>query len=133
MALDWKPLASLVQAGHAAAQSFTGLPLAVSEDEAKLLAKALTELSAEYSVVLSRKTVLWCNLFAAVSTIYGPRIMFVLAARSTMKEEQKRAAQTVDQPVNPATGEIINFPQTDLTPGPQSNGNMPAPDGMTRV
>lgn len=70
-------------------QTFTGLPLAISDEEAKQLAEAVAAITAHYGVQISKTAVVWSNLIATAAMIYGPRALMVVGAMQEAKRNKR--------------------------------------------
>lgn len=63
--------------------------LMISEDEAKRLALALTNVMAHYKINIAPKTVAMMQFAAAAASIYGPKTVMILKR----KNAEKKAAE----------------------------------------
>lgn len=76
----------------------TKLPfMAISEQEAEKLAKALINLQSHYKIDFNPVWLAWFQLLTAGAAIYGPRLAFAVQYKKQM-EEQARQAQAVNVP-----------------------------------
>jgi hypothetical protein len=95
---------------HEVAQRWTGLPFAVSEEEATQLAEATVELAAHYKIDLKELGVwgAWINFVGAAGIIYVPRLALVKAYREQMRQRARENAATPVYPVPPGAASSVN-------------------------
>lgn len=78
--------------------------LEIDEDESKVLAKSINEVSKFYmNLETSEKTVAWINLSMALGQVYGPRIMASKIRR--MRNTQHRPTSQTQQYQQPRAAE----------------------------
>lgn len=72
---------------HAMIQNMTGLPVAISDDEAKALDEATSILAAHYKVDMKKMGVygMWANFAVVAGGIYMPRVLHVVAVSKAQK------------------------------------------------
>jgi hypothetical protein len=100
---DLSSLEDLLISLHLIGAAIIGSPLvALAEDEAIKLSKAMRKVAAHYDVAMNSKMLAWGNLIAVSGAIYGTRIM---TAMMTPKEQQKQNA-----PLNTRVVDIKNPP-----------------------
>ena len=70
----------------------TGLELlAISGEEAEILASGVQGLMAEYGFEATGKMAAWLTMLGAVGIVYGPRVLHVRAMRQKAIAEQQAA------------------------------------------
>lgn len=60
-----------------------------SEDENRMLAKAVESVAAEYDMEVSSKQAAWINLVTAMTSVYGSRVYMYLALKGTTGEKKE--------------------------------------------
>jgi len=86
---------------------------AISELEAKRLAKAVAEVQAQYPLVIDAKTQAWFNLAAIAGIIYVPRVIAVANTAKAAKIASKRAPQAPASTQSETAPEFSQSPQVD--------------------
>jgi hypothetical protein len=69
--------------------------LALAEDEAKQLAKAVHNVQQYYPMHISAKSMAWANLIMIGGTVYGSRGVAIWAEMRMKEEERAKNAPTV--------------------------------------
>jgi hypothetical protein len=78
---------------HMGLAKFSGVDeLEIDNEEAKLLAAAVAEVSSHYNVVIDPKTVAWVGLAGVLGAVYAPRI----ASFKMRKMMEKKAKEPVE-------------------------------------
>jgi hypothetical protein len=91
--MDIDALAANLRAIHELMALGTGIGIMrLDEKEAKGLATAVSNLAAQYDMVLDPRTVAWINLLGVAASIYGPRILMIKAAQSMARQQAEQAA-----------------------------------------
>lgn len=98
-ALGVSGLESLLYSTHLLLSAALQQPdLALSEDEAKEIAKASANVAKHYDLGASEKVVDWGNLFLCLGVVYAPRIYKVVSMNK--KDKPKQAATVFDLAAN---------------------------------
>ena len=99
--LEVEALAKNLQAIHDLAALATGLPiLSIEDKEAKSMATAVSNLAAQYDMVLDPRTVAWVNLLGVMASIYGPRFLMIKMAASAANRQSAEQNQPFERVVN---------------------------------
>lgn len=98
-------LSSLLFSVHLMGSMFIKVPeMALSEEESKQLADAVTRVSELYDMpLMDDKTLAWVNLAMVASSVYGPRAVAVIAIGRTKKrvpQPQRVNGGVVEMPTN---------------------------------
>ena len=105
MALDKQTLNELMYA-HQVVANWTGLPLAITEDEAKTIGLATAKLAKHYQIDMDKFGVwgAWARFVFVIGVIYVPRAMLISAWRAQMRQRAREAAATPVYPTGNAAG-----------------------------
>lgn len=127
---------------HEAAQKMTGLPLAITPEEAIELNEAIDALAVYYDIDLKTlgKWGAILNMIGVSGAIYGPRLIMIAAWRAQMKQRAREEAATPVYPANTASpagpasfAEAAAAATNQATNGsaaPAEAGGQPMPDPM---
>lgn len=85
--------------------------LELSDNEASMLARPMSEIMSEYGVKIDPKVMLWMELTGAASYVYGPRVAVIrmrLRAEKEARDAKAKASPKVPAhvvgPIRPNTG-----------------------------
>lgn len=93
--LDEATLARVLAFAHSSAALTLKLPaLALSDEEARKLARAVAELAAQYEIAVSARLMAWLQLLGVSAAIYGPRAVAIMAAKSMTRAAPSPAASS---------------------------------------
>jgi len=117
VAVDVDALAMQLVGAHMIAAKLLKAPeLMIGEQEAKVLAKAIKAMMAQYKINISPKAQAFYQLLAAASMVYGPRAISIAMRKS--KETAARKQQTRPAPHNPMQAEMPGaFDPPPMQPG----------------
>lgn len=102
--VDHKLLGRQLVGIHQLLSLVTGQPIwAISDVEGEQLAKAASDIIAEYGLEASHRAILWGNLLTMVGIIYGPKAVCIwsqrkAAAKAKMPTKQKAPTQDAQPP-----------------------------------
>lgn len=114
---------------HEAAQKMTGLPLAITPEEAVELNDAIDALAVYYDIDLKTlgKWGAILNMIGVSGAIYGPRLIMIAAWRAQMKQRAREEAATPVYPANTAAPAAPSFAEAAAAATNQATNGSAAP------
>lgn len=83
---------------HTIAANLTKVPeLALADEEARSIAKAVARVSEHYDIAASEKTLAWVNLAMIAGSVYGPRILAYELRKKAENDAKKAKLQEAQQ------------------------------------
>lgn len=114
---------SLLISVHTMAAAALKMPhLALGEEEAENLAKALAKVQEQYDVSLDPKTEAWINLAMVGGAVYGPRVLVAMHLAASNKPQKQTTPKPVAEPVMNGHAPGSGFTPQSVSPMPVGKG-----------